>query len=62
MEFLPLAEFEVNSAVSETTTIAPFEATKGYLPRSGIEPPLPTTNLLLKGKLDARNVDHLIAR
>ena len=39
-DWLPFAEFEVNSAVSSSTTIVPFLATKGYIPRSGLEPPL----------------------
>ena len=39
-DWLPFAEFEANSAPSSSTTIAPFLATKGYIPRSGLEPPL----------------------
>lgn len=38
---LPLAEFEANSAVNESTGLAPFVATKGYAPRSGLEPERP---------------------
>jgi hypothetical protein len=40
--FLPMAEFEANSTVSATTGYSPFFATKGYEPRSGIEPDLPS--------------------
>jgi len=38
-QLLPLAEFEANSAVSSATGVSPFRATKGYQPRSGLEPP-----------------------
>ena len=41
VDFLPIAEFEANSAKSASTGVAPFLATKGYMPRSGIEPPTP---------------------
>ena len=37
-DWLPFAEFEANSAPSSSTTVAPFLATKGYIPRSGLEP------------------------
>ena len=36
---LATAEFVANSLPSESTGIAPFLATKGYLPKSGLEPP-----------------------
>lgn len=39
VQYLPTAEFEANLAVNESTTISPMEATKGYLPKSGFEPP-----------------------
>lgn len=41
VELLPLAEFEANSAVNESTGLTPFVATKGYAPRSGLEPERP---------------------
>lgn len=41
--FLPMAEFEANSTISTTTGFSPFYATKGYQPRTGLEPPLPVT-------------------
>lgn len=36
---LATAEFVANSHISESTGLSPFFATKGYLPRSGLEPP-----------------------
>jgi hypothetical protein len=33
-----MAEFEANTAVSESTKISPMEATKGYMPTIGFEP------------------------
>ena len=41
VDFLPMAEFEANSSRSSSSGIAPFMATKGYLPRSGVEPSTP---------------------
>jgi transposase InsO family protein len=41
VDLLPMAEFEANSAPNESTKIEPFVATKGYLPRAGVEPPPP---------------------
>ena len=38
VDWLPIAEFEANSDVNTSTKVAPFVATKGYLPRSGLEP------------------------
>ncbi|KAK1911210.1 hypothetical protein P3342_011812 [Pyrenophora teres f. teres] len=35
---LPMAEFEANTAVNASTGVSAFVATKGYNPRSGIEP------------------------
>ena len=32
-ELLPLAEFAINSCSSEATSMSPFEANYGYLPR-----------------------------
>ena len=39
VDLLPIAEFEANSDRNVFSGIAPFLATKGYIPRSGIEPP-----------------------
>ena len=41
MDLLSIAEFEANSDRNASSGIAPFLATKGYIPRSGIEPPTP---------------------
>ena len=41
VDFLPIAEFEANSDRNDSSGLAPFLATKGYLPRSGLEPPTP---------------------
>ena len=40
MSFLPIAEFEAN-ADPNASGLSPFLATKGYVPRSGVEPPTP---------------------
>jgi transposase InsO family protein len=45
-DLLPMAEFEANSTVSATTGVAPFVATKGYVPRMGLEPARPLSNRL----------------
>jgi len=37
-ELLPLAEFAINSASSESTGMSPFEANYGYLPRLSWKP------------------------
>ena len=45
LEWLPLAEFVSNNAESETTTVTPFFANKGFHPRLGFEPSIrPPTN------------------
>lgn len=41
VDFLSIAEFEANSDKNSSSGIAPFLATKGYIPRSGLEPPTP---------------------
>lgn len=41
VDWLPIAEFEANSDRSASTGVAPFLLTKGYIPRSGVEPPTP---------------------
>lgn len=40
-KWLPLAEFAMNNAVSETTGVSPFFANYGFHPRLGIEPAQP---------------------
>ena len=41
VDLLAIAEFEANSDKNASSGIPPFLATKGYLPRSGLEPPTP---------------------
>lgn len=41
VDWLPMAEFQANSAVSDSTGMPPFLATKAYMPRSGLEAPEP---------------------
>lgn len=41
VDFLAVAEFEANSDRNASSGISPFMATKGYVPRSGLEPPTP---------------------
>jgi len=63
VEFLPSAEFETNSAVNESTRLSPFEATKGYVPKAGFEPPAPIAHRLPhKHKTDAQKADALVKR
>ena len=64
VDFLPMAEFEANAAANESTKIAPFMATKGYVPRGGVEPaalwqtePIPSHT-----KLDANKANALAER
>lgn len=47
VDLLPIAEFEANSDRNDSSDIAPFLATKGYHPQSGLEPPIPTDESLL---------------
>jgi hypothetical protein len=61
-KLLPLAEFEANSAMSSTTGVSPFRATKGYQPRAGTEPPHAFTNTTSTERLQARVADDLIAQ
>ena len=39
VDHVPIAEFEVNSDLNTSTGVSPFLLTKGYIPRSGVEPP-----------------------
>src|SRR5580692_11102380 len=41
VDWLPLAEFEANNAVSETTGVSPLFANYGFNPRLGVEPSAP---------------------
>jgi transposase InsO family protein len=61
-ELLPLAEFHANSTITAATGISPFFATKGYNPRSGLEPATETPALGWKAARDSRAADNLISR
>ena len=41
VDLLPIAEFEANSDKNASSGLAPFMATKGYIPKSGTEPETP---------------------
>ena len=61
VDYLAIAEFEANSAKSSSTNVEPFLATKGYLPRSGLEPPEPITGTATQRR-DMRDADKLIEK
>jgi hypothetical protein len=61
VQFLPTAEFEANLAVNKSTTISPFEATKGYIPKSGFEPPA-VFKVTGKAKSEVAMADTIIKR
>ena len=61
-ELLPFAEFQANNSVSTTTGVTPFYATKGYHPRSGMEPPTTTPPLGWKAARDSKAADALVKR
>lgn len=63
-QWLPIAEFETNSAINESTGVSPFAATKGYQPTMGFEPPAPwahqdSTTKRLEGTNADRVVDQI---
>jgi len=62
VRFLPIAEFEANASKSTSTGISPFEATKGYMPRNGTDPPMPWENVTRTEKLEGQAVDKMIER
>jgi hypothetical protein len=41
VDWLPLAEFAANNAVSETTGVSPFFANYGFNPQLGVKPSAP---------------------
>jgi hypothetical protein len=61
VDFLPVAEFEANSDKNTLTGMAPFIATKGYLPKSGLEAP---TRITVTGdaKRESLKADRLMER
>jgi hypothetical protein len=60
-ELLPFAEFHANSTVTAATGISPFFATRGYHPRTGLEPAGPHPSNW-KAARDSRAADALIER
>lgn len=60
---LPIAEFVANSSISSSTGMTPFEATKGYLPRSGLEPAEPIdSKLTAPARADRARADRFAER
>ena len=63
VDFLPMAEFEANSDKNMSSGIAPFLATKGYLPRNGFEPPTPwDSNASQRAKREMKSADAFIGK
>ena len=62
VDYLPIAEFEANWAKSASTGMEPFLATKGYLPRSGIEPAEPITTDNPVERREMRDADKLVTK
>ncbi len=63
VDLLPIAEFEANSDKNVSSGIAPFLATKGYLPRSGLEPPTPwDSDSTQRAKREMVAADKFVAR
>lgn len=62
VELLPFAEFHVNNTVTASTGVTPFYATKGYHPRSGIEPPTEQPPMGWKAARDSKSADRLLER
>ena len=63
VDLLPIAEFEANSDRNASSGIAPFLATKGYIPRNGLEPPTPwDTSASQRAKRDITAADSFIKK
>jgi hypothetical protein len=60
-DFLPMAEFTANNAVSETTQVSPFFANSGQHPRMGFEPPTEITRPAYQ-RLQAQEANQFAAR
>jgi hypothetical protein len=60
-ELLPFAEFQANNTVNTSGFTASY-ATKGYHPRSGLEPPTPTHVTGWKAVRDTKAADALLKR
>jgi hypothetical protein len=52
----------MNSELTPATSLSPFKATKGYMPRSGLEPPASTKHVAGTALRDIKAADHLIER
>ncbi|KAI1513832.1 rve multi-domain protein [Pyrenophora tritici-repentis] len=55
--FLPMAEFEANNAINASTGTTAFRLTKGYDPKSGLEPPKVNTGLTAPARRDQDNAN-----
>ena len=63
VDLLPIAEFEANSDRNNSSGIAPFLATKGYHPCSGLEPPiLSEESLLPVARKEIKAADEFIKK
>ncbi|CAI6339108.1 unnamed protein product [Periconia digitata] len=63
VDLLATAEFEANMTESASTKLPPFLATKGYLPKTGFEPPTPIDNTSsYPTKREMKSADRLIDR
>lgn len=61
VDWLPLAEFEANSDKSTSTGVAPFLLTKGYIPRSGLEPFTPwDSSITQRARREIQSADAFI--
>lgn len=62
VSLLPIAEFEAN-ADENASGLSPFLATKGYVPRSGAEPPTPwDSNATQRAKNEIKAADTFVAK
>ena len=63
VDLLSIAEFEANSDRNSSSGIAPFLATKGYIPRNGLEPPTPwDDNSTQRAKREMIGADKFIEK
>ena len=61
VEWLPIAEFQVNDTVNASTGLTPFFADLGFHPRSGIHPSeAPAEGLSPKNRADIRKADDIL--
>lgn len=63
VDMLPIAEFEANSDINVSTGLSPFLVTKGYIPRSGVEPPTPLDpSATQRAKRDIKSADAFVEK